>query len=151
MTRPTRWWLKCVLVAVPLAILALLAGPGAPLGGFWAPSLEAQALVATATSFQMVSFVLLKIAEAVTFGIGVAFLLFGYGSTRAASPALGRAAHLAIAWLLLNWWPHDSLHMHFEGGTAGALLAIEYGFHFTLMIAGGILAYFFAKVVGKRV
>jgi hypothetical protein len=32
----------------------------------------------------------------------------------------------------------------------GVLLAIEYGFHFTLIIAGRILALFLAKAVGKR-
>jgi len=31
---------------------------------------------------------------------------------RAASPLLTRAAYVSIAWLLLNWWPHDSLHVH---------------------------------------
>jgi hypothetical protein len=148
--RPTRGWLKWVFVAAPLAILAFLSGSGAPLGGFWAPSSDAQALIASATGFQFAAFLGLKVAEAVTFGSGVAFLLFGYGSIRAVSPALSRAAHLAIAWVLLNWWIHDSLHVHFEGGTAGAMLGIEYGFHVTLMIAGGILAVFFARVVGKR-
>jgi hypothetical protein len=148
--RPARGWLKWVLVAVPLAILTFLSGSGAPLGGFWAPSPDAQALMASATGFQYAAFLGLKAAEALTFGTGVAFLLFGYGSVRSVSPRLGRAAHLAIAWVLLNWWIHDSLHVHFEGGTAGALLGIEYGFHVTLMIAGGILAVFFAKVVGKR-
>jgi hypothetical protein len=139
-----------VAVVVPLAILTFLAGSGAPLGGFWAPSPDAQAMMASATSFHMAAFILLKVAEAVAFGSGVAFLLFGYGTTHAVSPALGRAAHLATAWVLVNWWVHDSLHIHFEGGTAGALLGIEYGFHVTLMIAGGILAVFFAKVVSQR-
>ncbi|MBN1399594.1 MAG: hypothetical protein JXA74_02080 [Anaerolineae bacterium] len=149
-SRPAHGWLKWVLLAGPLAVLAFLGGSGAPLGGFWAPSPGAEALVASATSFQVMSFMLLKVAEAVAFGFGAAFLLFGYGSTRAAPGALGRAAHLAIVWLLVSWWPHDSLHLHFEGGTAGALLGIEYGFHFTVMVAGAILAWFFTKVVASH-
>jgi hypothetical protein len=150
-SRPARGWLKWVLVAGPLAALTFLSGSGAPLGVFWPPSADSQVLIASATGFQYAAFLGLKAAEAVAFGSGIAFLLFGYGAIRTASPALGRAAHLSIAWLLLNWWIHDSLHVHFEGGTAGALLGIEYGFHFTLMIAGGILAFFFARVTERRV
>ncbi|MBI1878427.1 MAG: hypothetical protein HYR94_09405 [Chloroflexi bacterium] len=29
-----------------------------------------------------------------------------------ASLTLTRLAHLSISWLLLNWWPHDSLHVY---------------------------------------
>jgi len=147
---PTRGWLKWVAVAAPLAILTFLSGSGAPLGGFWAPSPDAQAMIASATSFQVLAFMGVKLFEALAFGTGIAFLLFGYGTTRAVSPAFGRVVHLAIAWLLFSWWIHDSLHLHYEGGSANALLAIEYGFHVSLMFVGGILAVFFAKVVGKR-
>ncbi len=150
MERPARPWVKWVLVAGPLAILTFLSGSGAPLGAFWAPSASAQELVASTTAFQMVAFLGVKAFEAVAFGLGIAFLLFGYGAIRAVSPGLTRAAHLAIAWVLLSWWAHDSLHLHYEGGAAGALLAIEYGFHVSLMIAGGILVAFFMKAAGRR-
>jgi hypothetical protein len=101
---------------------------------------------------QLPLFIILNIAEVVTFGVGVSFLLFGLGVVRAISPAsemLTRAAHLSIAWLLINWWPHDSLHLHF-GLELNGLLGIEYGFHLTLMIAGGILAGFFIVLLKDR-
>jgi hypothetical protein len=81
----------------------------------------------------------------VTFGLGVSFLFFGLPIMRAIAPAsmlLTRAAQISIAWLLLNWWPHDSLHVH-NGMALGGLLVIEYVFHVTLMAAGLILAWFF--------
>ena len=48
MDRPARGRLKWVLAAAPLAILTFLSGSGAPLGGFWSPSPDAQALMASA-------------------------------------------------------------------------------------------------------
>jgi len=62
---------------------------------------------------------------------------------------LTRLAHTSIAWLLLNWWPRDSLHIH-NGMNLNGLIGIEYGFHFSLMIAGAILAYFFYTVLQGR-
>jgi hypothetical protein len=97
------------------------------------------------TASQLPLFILLNIGEALAFGLGLSFLIFGYPTVHAispASPSLTRAAHLSIVWLLANWWPHDSLHLH-NGLALGGLLAIEYIFHVTLMLAGVILAYFF--------
>ncbi len=94
----------------------------------------------------------MNIAEGLTFGLGLSFLVFGYSMVRAISPAstgLTRAAHLSIAWLLFNWWPHDSLHIH-NGMNIGGVLAIEYGFHITLMIAGVIFAYFFLTLLRQQ-
>jgi hypothetical protein len=50
----------------------------------------------------------------------------------------------AVAWLLVNWWAHDSLHLH-VGASAhalNALLGIEFGFHVTIIVAGLILISF---------
>jgi len=144
----TKPWVKVLVLTVVLAILAFLAGPNGPLGTFWAPSPEEPQPVGT----QLALFILLKIAEALTFGLGISFLMFGYPVARAIAPAsksLTRAAHLSIAWLLFSWWPHDSLHIH-NGMDLNGLLAIEYGFHVTLMIAGMILAYFFLTIVRQR-
>jgi len=92
---------------------------------------------------------LLNVAESLAFGLGVAFLIFGYPLVRAISPAselLTRLAHVSIAWLLLNWWPHDSLHIA-NGHNIPGLIAIEYGFHITLMLAGVFLMLFFASLL----
>ncbi len=138
---PSRTWIKVLALTVVLAVIAFATSPNAPLGAFWAPASD----MPTPTATQIPLFILLNVTEALAFGLGISFLLFGYSAVRSISPAsplLTRAAHVSIAWLLLNWWPHDSLHVH-VGMALGGLLVIEYLFHITLMIAGVILAYFF--------
>ncbi len=148
MSRPISRYL---LVAVPLAVLAFLANPHGPLGGFWAPAPEIAAI--HPTGIQLALMLGLNLAEAVTFGAGIAFLLFGYEASRAAtaglasSPLLTRAVHLSISWLLINWWPHDNIHVHIAETNLGALIATEYAFHITLMIAGAILAVAFVRAM----
>ncbi len=148
-TRPINRYL---LVAIPLAILGFLANPHGPLGGFWVPAPQYEAM--QPVGIQIPLFMLLNVAEAVTFGGGIAFLLFGYNVMQAnnsVSPLLSRLAHLSIAWFLINWLPHDSLHIHLGQSDLGRLLVLEYGFHVTLMIAGAILAAFFVKAMQARV
>lgn len=139
---------RVIALTLGLAVVAFLFSPNAPLGGFWRPG----PTVPMPSAAQLPLFILLNLAEVITFGLGVSFLVFGFPLVRAISPAsqlLTRATHLSIAWLLLNWWPHDSLHLHF-GLELNGLLAIEYGFHITLMIAGGILAGFFIILLKDR-
>jgi hypothetical protein len=139
-----------LVVAFLLAVVAFLATPLGPFGLFWRPSAEIP--VSTATITQKILFMGLNISEALTFGLGIALLIFGYPLVRAISPAsigLTRAAHFSISWLLLNWWIHDSLHTH-VGMDLSGLLGIEYGFHVTLMIAGVILAAFFLTLLRQQ-
>jgi len=141
-------WKPALAVMLVLAFVAVLASPNGPLGVFWRPPVGSP----VPTSAQLPLFILLNIAEGLAFGFGVSFLIFGYPMVRAISPAstgLTRAAHISIAWLLANWWPHDSLHMH-NGLNLGGLLGIEYGFHITLMIAGVIVAYFFLTLLRQK-
>lgn len=136
-TRP-----KVLIVTLVLGVLAFLAEPNGPLGAFWAPD----PTVPQAVGAQVPLFIALGGVEALALGLGVAFLLFGYSAIQTGtSKRLARAAHLSIAWFLMNWWAHDSLHLHI-GFRLNALLAVEYGFHFTLIIAGVILARFFLAV-----
>jgi hypothetical protein len=94
-------------------------------------------------------FLFLSVAEALSFGMGIAFLIYGWpmmsrlanGSTR-----MTWAMFVSIAWLLLNWWAHDNLHTH-NGLNVVGLLFIEYGFHLTLIIAGGTLALCFVHLL----
>jgi len=137
----SRTWVKVLVLTLALAAVAFVLSPNAPLGGFWAPAPD----MPMPTASQLPLFILLNLAEALAFGLGLSFLAFGYPGLRAISPAsprLTRAAHLSIVWLLANWWPHDSLHVH-NGMALDGLLVIEYGFHITLILAGGILAAFF--------
>jgi hypothetical protein len=137
--------LKASIVALLVAIVAFLTEPNSPFGGFWAP----HPTVPQAAGAQLPLFMLLGAIEAIAFGVGVSFLVFGYSTLKASVPVSGpmaRASHLSIAWLLMNWWPHDSLHLH-NGLNLNGLLAIEYAFHVTLIIAGFILVRFFIAAV----
>ena len=125
---------KVVLITVIIAVLAFLSNAVGPLGGFWRPAPDAP----TPTGIQFVLYAFLLAFEALTLGLGVSFLLFGFPLVKAistASPALTRLTHLSFAWLLLNWWAHGSLHLH-VGMPLSSLLAIEYGFHFTIIVSG---------------
>jgi hypothetical protein len=81
--------------------------------------------------------------EALLFGIGVAFVVFGRrwlsDGTRLTLPT-----YLAIAWSLLSWWPHDNLHRvtHDWAGLA----AIEVGFHLTLIASILVIAAYFLRM-----
>jgi hypothetical protein len=135
---------KVVLVTLGLATLAFLTESHGPLGAFWAPDPS----MPQATGAQVPLFMLLGAVEALGFGLGVSFLLFGFSPLKATfpvSPRLARAAHLSIAWLLMNWWAHDSLHVH-NGMNLNGLLGIEYAFHVTLIVSGAILAWFFVSL-----
>ena len=92
---------------------------------------------------QLPFFIILAACEALTFGLGVSFLLFGFTPLQRAvggSSLRAWAMYLAIGWFLVSWWPHDNLHIH-NGDDLQGLLYIEYGFHVTLMAAGLLLAY----------
>ena len=144
-----RNWVKWLVVTLVLAAIAFLASPNGPLGGFWRPSAD----FPKPTDAQLPLFILLNLAEALTFGFGISFLIFAYPLMQTLLPAskgLTLAAHLSIAWLLFSWWPHDSLHVA-NGMNMNGLLAIEYGFHVTLMITGAILVYFFLALVRQRI
>ena len=143
-----RNWVKWLIVSLVVAVIAFVASPNGPLGTFWRPSAE----VPNPAGVQLPLLILLNIAEVITFGLGVSFLIFGYPLVRSALPAskgLTFAAYLSIGWLLANWWPHDSLHVA-NGLELNGLIAIEYGFHITLMIAGAILAYFFLTLLRQQ-
>jgi len=143
---PTARWKPAALLAVVLGILSFVSGPTAPLGFFWRPAPG----FPTPSPVQLPLFIGLGLAEAITFGLGISFLFFGYPMVRPIYPAsttLTRLAHFCIASLLFSWWPHDSLHIHVGEASVNGLLAIEYAFHVTLMIAGVILAYFFLTLV----
>ena len=144
----TRHWVKWLIVTLVVAIIAFVASPNGPLGAFWRPSPQ----VPNPAGVQLPLLILLNITEVVTFGLGVSFLIFGYPlvqSTLLASKGLTFAVYLSIGWLLANWWPHDSLHVA-NGLELNGLIAIEYAFHITLMVAGVILAYFFLALLRER-
>jgi hypothetical protein len=126
--------------------LAFLASPTGPLGFFWRPDTSG---FPEPQGGQLALLILLNLAEVLTFGLGVSFLLFGRPMIQGLLPkakGLVTATHLSVAWILFSWWPHDSLHMA-AGSNLNALIAIEYGFHITVMLAGVALAAFFGAIL----
>ena len=145
MSQRTKW----IAVTVLLGLAAFLTGVNGPLAFLigWHPAAGSP----QPTAAQLPFFMVLGLAEALALGFGVAFLVFGYPWMRAASTpgGLTRAAHLAIAWTLINWWSHDSFHVA-NGLDLVGMLVIEYAYHFTLMAAGTIAAAWFVTVVRGR-
>ena len=132
------------IITIVLAIVAVLASPNGPLGFFWRPAPGS----AAPAGFQLPLFIIINIAEGVTFGYGIAFMLFGrqYVTDLLPSrPTLASLAYLGLVWNMVSWWPHDSMHIHI-GENLNGLLMIEYIFHMTLMAGAAIVAYYVINV-----
>ncbi len=139
-------WQKVLILTVVITIPAFLTGPNAPLGAFWGadphgpqPSPE-----------QIPGFMILGLLDALFLGLGISFLVFGFPVIReiaGGSSGLARAAHLGISWIMIQWWPHDNLHI-VSGEDFGKILAIDYGFHVTIMAASLVVIYFL--IVAQR-
>ena len=142
--------MKVLLVTLLVGIPAFLLAPAAPFGpAIWpAPA----PLMPAPTPGQVRLLMVFGALEAAALGLGAAFLLLGWRLVRqATAPDKGRALamFLGTAWLLVNWWLHDSLHM-VSGMNPGALVWIEYGVHGTLIVAGAALAWCFATLDWQR-
>ena len=101
------------------------------------------------TAVQLPFFMFLSVLEALAFGIGVSFIFFGwkYASKIAGNDSRGAwLSYIAIAWLLISWWPHDNMH-RVNGMDMAGLLRIEYMFHLTLIAAAFVLAYYFFRCI----
>lgn len=138
---------KIVLTVLAFGTLAFLANGNAPLGRLlWPPHAGGPVPV----GIQVPLLVLATAIEALLFGVGIALLAWGW-RLFAGAPAprpLARAAHLSIVWLLVSWFPHDNLHPHY-GESMAAIVALVWGFHVTLGLAGLVLAAF-AFVTARR-
>ena len=136
---------KVVLAVLVVGILAFLLAPNAP----WTIWPKPADLMPPPTPTEVNLFMLLGVFDALSLGLGVACLIFGWRLVmQVAAPARGRAAiiYVSTVWLLGNWWVHDALHM-VNGMNPTGLLRIEYGFHVTLILAGAALAYAIATMV----
>lgn len=96
-------------------------------------------------------FIVLQIFDSLAFGLGVAFLAFGYPIVRRSQvgPLLSTLTYISIAWSLVNWWPHVNLH-RVNGVNLAGLAAIDLGFHLTLQAAGAILVLFLIRIATLR-
>jgi hypothetical protein len=92
-------------------------------------------------------FIVLGAADSLAFGVGVAFLIFGFPllARLGGTGPLTWASYLGIGWSLVSWWPHVNMHRvntSFEG-----LMVIDVIFHLTLIAIAMILAAFFLRVI----
>ncbi len=133
---------KVIVLTLVLAVITFMTGRQ-----IWPPD----PMSPTPTPAQLPLFMILGVFESVAFGLGVSFLLFGWPRLKKlyGNDLLTKLAFLSVAWYLINWWPHDNLHIH-NGMNLDGLLKIEYGFHVTMIIAGVILAKFFIKRILKQ-
>lgn len=127
-------WVKILLITLIIGIPAFVLGPI-----IWPPSPDIKP-----TSTELPFFIFLSIIEALLFGFGIAFIVYGWKYIKKISSQsrnVAIAAFVSLAWLLVSWWPHDNSHIH-NGMDPLGLLYIEYIFHLTLIIASLILVYF---------
>jgi hypothetical protein len=136
-------WGRWLGVTLVLGVAAFLTSPNGPLGGFWHSHAGSHNPAETASGVQMLLFVLLTVIQSLAFGLGAAFLIFGWSYVKSvAARGLALPLYLAVAWSLISWWPHTNLHQVFGAENLNSLLAIEYGFHVTLILGGMVVAYF---------
>ncbi|MFN2388668.1 MAG: hypothetical protein ABR575_03550 [Actinomycetota bacterium] len=127
---------------------ALLFGPDGPLGGFWRPAEGS----AEPSGLLIPGFIAVALAEGLALGIALAVLVFGrpWFNGLVPRPRLALAAWIATIWLLASWWPHTATH-RFVGDDLGGLLAAEWIFHVTSMVAGAIVVVAIATGSKRRV
>ena len=133
----TTWKIALVtlLFAIPAFLLGRIIWPDAA-GSLMQPTVG-----------QLPFFMFLSALEAVAFGIGISFLFFGWKYVAQIADGNKTGAwlsYIAIAWLLVSWWPHDNMH-RVNGVDMAGLLRIEFMFHLTLIVASFVLAYYFFK------
>lgn len=139
---------KVILTVVVFTLVGFLIQSNAPVGAMlWPPAAD----LPEATGAQLPLFLLYGLIAAVGFGLAVAFLVWGRPlvARLGLSKGLSTAAHLSIVWVLGNWVIHDSLHIA-NGHNLWGLIAIEYAFHGTLIVAGAILAWTMVAVARKQ-
>ncbi|MFE1556430.1 AMP-binding protein [Streptomyces sp. NPDC058734] len=87
-------------------------------------------------------FWILYLCESLAFGAGVVFLFSGRGPMLAQRRGRGitTAAHLAIAYLLIAWWPQDNLYRLAAKQDWPRQAALVYAFNVPLMVAALVVA-----------
>ena len=123
-----------ILIALIFAVPIFILSPAN-----WPPTSAVSAAISG-----NILFIVLAALEALSFGVGVAFLCAVLPRIRklpAKVRNLRTLQTISCAWLMLQWWPHDTLHIQLSG--LENLIKIEYAFHATTIIAGFIVAHAF--------
>ncbi|MFD4656276.1 amino acid adenylation domain-containing protein [Kitasatospora sp. NPDC058444] len=89
-------------------------------------------------------FRLLYLCENLAFGAGIVYLAAGFEAVlRLGRPRrLSVPAHLAITWLLVNWWPQDNLYRLTAATDWPRQAALVFAFNVPLMLAALVLVRF---------
>ncbi|MCY0920971.1 AMP-binding protein [Streptomyces sp. H27-G5] len=93
-------------------------------------------------------FFVLYLCECLAFGAGLMFLFSGRPRMREQGRGAGltTAAHLAVVYLLVAWWPQDNLYRLAAKHDWPRQAALVYAFNIPLMIAGAVVvAYLIRK------
>ncbi|MEU9800250.1 AMP-binding protein [Streptomyces sp. NPDC051000] len=87
-------------------------------------------------------FFILYLCECLAFGAGLMFLFTGRPRMREQGRGAGitAAAHLAVVYLLVAWWPQDNLYRLAAKDDLPRQAALVYAFNVPLMIAAAIVA-----------
>lgn len=136
----TKW--KVVIITLVAGFIGMQLQPNSPVGAMIWPPYEG---MAEPTGAQLPLLIAVSIIEALAFGLGIAFLAYGWKrvtSTPGVSKGLATAGAIAITWGLVSWVPHTSMHISNAHDDLGRLIVIEYMFHVTLVIAAGVIALF---------
>ncbi|MEU1290415.1 amino acid adenylation domain-containing protein [Kitasatospora sp. NPDC005856] len=89
-------------------------------------------------------FRLLYLCENLAFGAGIVYLVIGFEAVlRLGRPRrLSVLTHLAITWLLVNWWPQDNLYRLTAATDWPREAALVFAFNVPLMLAALVLVRF---------
>ncbi|WP_329200529.1 MULTISPECIES: AMP-binding protein [unclassified Streptomyces] len=124
----------CAVLVLALFALALT-------GVFWPGSTDLSGVPSPWAAL----FFVLYVFEALAFAAGVVFLFGGRSRMRGRSRALTRAAHLAVVYLLVAWWPQDNLYRLAAKHDWPRQAALVYTFNIPLMIAGAVVALYLTR------
>jgi hypothetical protein len=123
-----------------VAITTLLVGGSAFLA---APAIRRASAGAETSTIETPFLVFSGAVEALSLGLGVAFVLFGWPRilrNTDSSRTRTIAVCASVSWLLVSWWPYANL-VRYLGESARTLPYLEYGFQATLIVCGVVLAY----------
>lgn len=143
-------WMKVLLVAIPVAAVALPVGQVLWPAATAAASGDHQAPAITGTQIGL--FIGYSAIEAIFFGLGFAFIAFGLPLVKRAtgeSKGLTWGVYLSLAWLMVSWLPHGGMHRSM-GDNLNLLLAVEYIFHASSMICAAIVGFSFVRLLSRE-
>lgn len=137
---------KALGTTLVFATVAFLLNGSTPLGALlWPPA----PMPVEPDGAQVAGFMAYTVVESLGFGLAAACLVVGWKRVREAARSAKGAwgAFFGVVWVLGNWVPHDNLHMA-NGMNINGLIALEFGFHATLILAGLLIARFLAHGLG---